>query len=381
MTNSVMKRGVMLFFELLQVSVDSSYSLTKVPSVQDWQLLYNLAEKQALLGICFYGIKKLPLEQTVNLPLKLKMQWLGMAVMIEKRNRLMNERCHELSSRLSALGFNTCILKGQGLAAIYNQIDDTNSLGVLRQPGDIDIWVEGGLLSLQVLAEKLHQPFKVTEQHSDLKFFDDVEVEAHFIPTMLSNPFVNRRLQGWIKKLEKNQFTNRNDLNFCVPTLEFNLVYLLIHTYRHLFGEGVGLRQVMDYYVLLNSIDVKELTPEAWNRTKKEALSELCSLNLGGFTAGMMWVLSEVFRLKEELMLCSPCKRHGEFILNEIMLSGNMGYYDERLKSLYQVSKMKRFLMRNFHTFRLLRLYPLETIFTPLSRMWIWVWRKSRGWV
>lgn len=381
MTDSVMKRGVMLFFELIQVSVDSSYSLTKVPSVQDWQLLYNLAEKQALLGVCFYGIKKLPLEQTVNLPLKLKMQWLGMAVMIEKRNRLMNERCHELSSRLSALGFNSCILKGQGLAAIYNQIDDTNSLGVLRQSGDIDVWVEGGLLSLQVLAEKLHQPFKVTEQHSDLKFFDDVEVEAHFIPTMLSNPFVNRRLQGWIKKLEKNQFTNRNDLNFCVPTLEFNLVYLLIHTYRHLFGEGVGLRQVMDYYVLLNSIDVKEVTPEAWNRTKKEALSELCSLNLGGFTAGMMWVLSEVFGLKKELMLCSPCKRHGEFILNEIMLSGNMGHYDERLKSLYQVSKMKRFLMRNFHTFRLLRLYPLETIFTPLSRMWIWFWRKSRGWV
>lgn len=381
MTDSVMKRGVMLFFELIQVSVDSSYSLTKVPSVQDWQLLYNLAEKQALLGVCFYGIKKLPLEQTVNLPLKLKMQWLGMAVMIEKRNRQMNERCHELSSRLSVLGFNSCILKGQGLAAIYNQIDDTNSLGVLRQPGDIDVWVEGGILSLQVLAKKLHQPFKVTEQHSDLKFFDDVEVEAHFIPTMLSNPFVNRRLQGWIKKLEKNQFTNRNDLNFCVPTLEFNLVYLLIHTYRHLFGEGVGLRQVMDYYVLLNSIDVKELTPEAWNRTKKEALSELCSLNLGGFTAGMMWVMSEVFGLKEELMLCSPCKRHGEFILNEIMLSGNMGHYDERLKSLYQVSKMKRFLMRNFHTFRLLRLYPLETIFTPLSRMWIWVWRKSRGWV
>lgn len=381
MTDSVMKRGVMLFFELIQASVDSSYSLTKVPSVQDWQLLYNLAEKQALLGVCFYAIKRLPSAQTVNLPLKLKMQWLGMAVMIEKRNRLMNERCHELSSRLSALGFNSCILKGQGVAAIYNQIDDTNSLGVLRQPGDIDIWVEGGLLSLQVLAKKLHQPFKVTEQHSDLKFFDDVEVEAHFIPTMLSDPFVNRRLQRWIKNLEKNQFANKNDLNFCVPTLEFNLVYLLIHTYRHLFGEGVGLRQVMDYYVLLNSTEVKELTPEAWNRTKKEALSELSSLNLEGFTAGMMWVLSEVFGLKEELMLCNPCKKHGEFILNEIMLAGNMGHYDERLKSLYQVSKMKRFLMRNIHTFRLLRLYPLETIFTPLSRMWIWFWRKSRGWV
>ena len=231
------------------------------------------------------------------------------------------------------------------------------------------------------MAKKLHQPFKATEQHSDLKFFDDVEVEAHFIPTMLSDPFVNRRLQRWIKNLGKNQFANKNDLNFCVPTLEFNLVYLLIHTYRHLFGEGVGLRQVMDYYVLLNSTEVKELAPEAWNRTKKEALSELSSLNLEGFTAGMMWVLSEVFGLKEELMLCNPCKKHGEFILNEIMLAGNMGHYDERLKSLYQVSKMKRFLMRNFHTLRLLKLYPLETIFTPLSRMWIWVWRKSRGWV
>lgn len=83
MTDSVMKRGVMLFFELIQASVDSSYSLAKVPSAQDWQLLYNLAEKQALLGVCFYAIKRLPSDQIVNLPLKLKMQWLGMAVMIE----------------------------------------------------------------------------------------------------------------------------------------------------------------------------------------------------------------------------------------------------------------------------------------------------------
>ena len=154
-----MKRGVMLFFELIQASVDSSYSLAKVPSAQDWQLLYNLAEKQALLGVCFYAIKRLPSDQIVNLPLKLKMQWLGMAVMIEKRNRLMNERCHELSSRLSALGFNSCILKGQGLAAIYNQIDDTNSLGVLRQPGDIDVWVEGGASVITGLGKETSPTF------------------------------------------------------------------------------------------------------------------------------------------------------------------------------------------------------------------------------
>lgn len=36
-----------------------------------------------------------------------------------------------------------------------------------------------------------------------------------------------------------------------VPTHSFNVVYQLYHLYHHYFYEGVGLRQVVDYYFVL----------------------------------------------------------------------------------------------------------------------------------
>lgn len=358
-----------LFFELIRVALNYTFSLSTVPSSEEWQKLFSMAKKQALLGVCFYGLKQLPKEQTANLPMPLKMRWLGIAVSIQSRNEMMNKRCLDLQNRLLALGFESCILKGQGIADIYN--DD---LSLLRQSGDIDVWVKGGLDSIKVLSGKLKQKMRVTEQHTDFTFFDDADVEVHFIPSMLRNPLTNEHLQKWFKRMADKQFANRTDNGLCVPTLEFNLVYLIIHTYRHVFGEGVGLRQVMDYYMLLFS---KPINKELKHKTKET----LQSLKIYEFAAGLMWVMHEVFSLSEDKMLFEPNKKHGEFLLNEIMLAGNMGMYDERLISIRQLSKLKRFIMMNAHTFRLLKYSPQETLFAPFVRMYVWMWRKRNGWL
>ena len=43
-----------------------------------------------------------------------------------------------------------------------------------------------------------------------------------------------------------------NDVGLvAVPTHSFNIVYQLYHLYHHYFYEGVGLRQVVDYYFVL----------------------------------------------------------------------------------------------------------------------------------
>ena len=356
----------LLFFELVQIAIGKKERFSKQPSKSDWQMLYDIARKQALIGICFHGIKRLPQEQTTNMPLPLKMQWLALTASIQKRNEIMNRRCFQLQKRLEDAGYSGCILKGQGIAAIY-----TESLSNLRQSGDIDIWVKGGLDSIIALAKKLNQRTILTEQHADLRFFEDAEVEAHFIPTMLKNPFANKRLQRWIKQQEYAQFANHNRDELCVPTLQFNLVYLMIHTYRHIFGEGIGLRQVMDYYMLLCSHSIDE-------KLKANTIRCLRSFNLHKFAAGLMWVLKEVFQLSTESLLCPPNKKHGQFILNEIMIAGNMGHYDKRLIAIQNASKLKRFCLINIHTFRLLKYYPAETLFAPIIRMWVWIWRKKQ---
>lgn len=358
-----------LFFELIRVSVGSCCKLSLIPSDKEWKGLYLMAQNQALIGTCFYGIKQLPAEQLINLPLQLKMKWLGETVSVQKRNDVMNQRCLQLQRRLNEEGFNSCILKGQGVASIYSI-----ELSRLRQPGDIDIWVKGGLRSLKLLAKKNNQHAMVTEQHADFKFFDDAEVEVHYLPTMLRNPFANRRLQKWMNEQENRQFININKNELCVPTFEFNLIYLLIHTFRHIFGEGIGLRQIMDYYMLLRSETISA-------QLKSKTMKSIRSLHIDEFTAGLMWVLKEVFALPEERMLCVPNKKHGMFILNEIMIAGNMGHYDKRLASMRSASKIKQFVLINLHTFRLFKYYPQETFFSPFTRMCTWAWRKNKGYI
>lgn len=200
----------------------------------------------------------------------------------------------------------------------------------------------------------------MTEQHACLKFFKDAIVEVHFIPTMLRNPFANRFLQRWIKKQEETQFNNINKQGLCVPTLEFNLVYLIIHTFRHVFGEGVVLRQVMDYYMVLCStpIDI---------RLKTETMNCLHSLHIDKFAGGLMWVMKDIFGLTEDKMICIPNKMHGELILDELMSINTNADLDKNLSALHNSYKLKRFAIVNFKAFRLFKYYPHEAFLLLLQ--------------
>lgn len=74
----------------------------------------------------------------------------------------------------------------------------------------------------------------------------------------------NRKLQEWFKspEVQSAMLGDKADLNpsetlgtsetfIVVPTAEFNAFYILLHIYNHEFSEGVGLRQLMDYYFVL----------------------------------------------------------------------------------------------------------------------------------
>lgn len=65
-----------LVFELLKVAVghqSAFYSLSRVPSAEEWTGLYQMAKEHALIGVCFAAIQKLPNEQLSQLPFQLKM--------------------------------------------------------------------------------------------------------------------------------------------------------------------------------------------------------------------------------------------------------------------------------------------------------------------
>lgn len=375
-----------LFQEILQVSVgcqSASDCLSRTPSAEEWAVLYRMAKEHTLIGVCFAALQKLPSEQLSEMPQQLKMHWLGMAMQIQKRNLLMNQRCVELQRRLEQSGFRTYIMKGQGNAALYNNVQNSENgcenkefdLSTLRQPGDIDIYLEGGYDRVMGYVNKTFPTKEVNELEIHYHFFKDTEVEIHYQPFVMDGP-KNKVLQQFFAEESEACFKNRISLgdsgDICVPTITFNLVHQLVHIHHHLFYEGIGLRQLMDYYFLL--IKASDSSVDSIERSKKV----IHQLGLDRFAAALMYVLQIVFGLERDSMLWCSSEKDGIFLLNEIMRSGNFGQSDIRKKGIYQ-NKWKSFCFVHFKTFCYWRFDHWAWFWSPICRIRGFVWRKLNG--
>lgn len=350
-----------LFIELLQVTVGTRYLLSQVPTSIEWQSLFYEGQRQAVNCILLEGIERLPESQRPPKPLL--MQLIGSGEILKQRNLLLNNACVELQFIFSENGFKSCILKGQGNALLY-------SAPLLRQSGDIDIWVEGNREDVIEFLRNKGQIGHIDIKHCDWSIFQNAIVEVHFIPSWFCNPFINKKFSLWIKNQKNIQFDNKSELGFNRPTVLFNLVYLLIHIYRHLFDEGIGLRQLMDYFYLLQHSTLEE---------RREAMKVLISFRMKRFVGAVMYVLYEVFNIEENL-LCQPLRKDGRFLLNEIMESGNFGHYDKR-NNHKQKGRCVNGLQNIRRNVKFVWYYPQEVCWIPIWKIWHYYWRKRKGYL
>ena len=355
-----------LFFGLIQVSIGTKNCLDEVPDGEDWVHLFDLANKQSLTSVLIEGINR---DSTIaqSIDKALLLEWIGLNQLTVSQNQLQNRRAGELCKLFKDGGFRSAILKGQGTALYYEHPE-------YRQCGDIDIWVEGNRNRvLNFIKERGVLTDGIDVQHTNAKFFHDVEVEVHFLPSFMYSPGNNRNLQSFFSAKADSQFSNNNiEAGFAHTTMEFDLVFSLVHIYRHLFSEGIGMRQLMDYYHILLHSDANQ---------RKEAFAMLRRLGLKSFTGGIMWILLRSFGMKEEYLLCPVNSRHGEFVLSEMMIAGNFGHYDTRSVKIDPHDRLKRGLVLLKKNMRFLSYYPSEVLWSPFWKLWHWTWRKCNGYL
>ena len=317
-----------LFFELIRVALGNADGLSHIPKPKEWQLLYEMAKKQSLVGVCFAGVQKLVDSEKEDYCGMNEMQyltWMGMAAKIQQKNEIVNKQCVELQKRLHGDGYRNYIMKGQSNAALYGDLQ------MLRQSGDIDVYLEGGLENVLAYAKSFGNVEHVNELEMSVPIYQDTEVEFHYRPFIMRNPFKNRKLQTYFDACSEANFANKvylheNENSWIVaPTTEFNLVHQLAHIHLHLFTEGIGMRQLMDYYFVIQFSSVSPLKDECVENVKK-VISEL---RLNRFASALMWVLEHVFGLEREYMLWEPCEKDGRLLLDEVMTGGNFGRYNE----------------------------------------------------
>ena len=205
--------------------------------------------------------------------------------------------------------------------------------------------------------------------HIDLGEFKGVEVEVHYRPSFMNSPIYNHRLQRWFRcHTESTDTVELTDGvgSINVPNREFNVVFQLAHVYNHLLHEGIGLRQIIDYYYLLK-------TTNFTNFTNFEGHSLLRRLGLWEIAGAMMWVLNEVLGLEEKYLIAPKDERRGRLLLAEIMKGGNFGFYD--VENQRADSQLKKNWLRIRRDFRMMRYFPSECLWEPLFRVYHFFWR------
>ena len=243
------------FFAFLKYCLGYKEDMSRVIAGMNWHELYSFASKQALLGLCFEGIERLGKEYPEELkqnPIgrELLMTWMGKAQQIRRQNMKVNAVASKLFSMLREDGMRCCILKGQGNALMYPN-------PYSRTPGDIDVWIDASRERIMEYAQKKFElEDDIRLQHLETSL-DGVPVELHFFPCSMNNPIYHARLQKWFRRNADLQCSHIVRLpdgagDIAIPTTAFNVIYQLCHLYHHFFDEGIGMRQIIDYFLVVN---------------------------------------------------------------------------------------------------------------------------------
>ena len=399
-----------IFFEFLRFCIGTVQEAPSSLKGADWRVLYAMARKQCLVGVLFDGIKRLPAD--VGMDKGLLFQWMAQNQTLRKANARLDKAAVEVAEWFGRKGFRTCVLKGQGNALLYPP-------GMERTPGDIDLWVDGGDRKVVSFVRSLSPDEKVCYHHIGFPEYNGVEVEVHFRPSFLFCFRHNRRLQEYYERVMDEQFAHKVKLGeqgeVAVPKAEFNLIFQLTHIFTHLMNEGIGLRQLLDYFFLLKNTDFIGntdgdgfllntdftdntdkflgstdgdgflLNTNSSDNTDKDGgnvdgvdrrllQDELRRLGLWEFAGAVMYIMKEVLGLEDNRLIVPPDVKRGRLVLKEVLEAGNFGRYDKR--NWFGHSALGHNLQRLYRDMRLVRFFPAEALSEPFFRIWHFFWRK-----
>ena len=414
------------YLDFLRFSLHEQAEVPECVRVINWDSLLQFAKEQSIPGIYWMGVRRLgdlkenkPTDDHV-------MRWMAACGKLATRNQYVTEKSAWVAKNFQTEGFSSCLLKGQGLALYYpdpslrfpgdidiwvlpasegkesresresrESTESTPSIpsspSIPSIPSPLDpqgrfqseagkeplnrssaalepSQFEGAIRTVIAYCRQFVPNAKACYHHIDFLKAGDVEVEVHYRPSWLNNPFHNRRLQEYFLDHADEQFANLQPQGFAVPQWDFNRIFLLSHIANHLLHEGIGLKQVIDYYYLLRS------------HTERKSIDsyeqEFRRLGLLPFARQLMWILCKVLGLDEQLLVARQDERRGRLLLSEMMASGNFGKYDDRPLSGYYSSAFKSNLQRLVRDLRMVRYFPSESLWEPVFRIHHYFWRK-----
>lgn len=346
-----------LVFELLLISTGAQKALSSIYSDKHWEYALNIANEQAITGVLFTAMEVIEKDYLPSQPIL--MQWIANSQFIEQTSLKIEDASNSVINYFHENGYACQILKGCSVARYYPH-------HLRRCSGDIDVWLDGGRKKIYDFARAFDKDgilYGVNYHHIHFHLIESVHIEVHIWPSYLSSPIRNSRLHRFCNLHRPTMESDR-------PSLGFDRVFILLHCYRHMCGDGVGLRQIMDYFYVLHQGFTEE--------EKRDAVYWIKKLGMTRFAGGLMWVLQNYFGLEDKYLLLETDEKEGNFIMQEVLCTGNMGYSDKRNWGSKETA-FSRFFLNLRRDLYLAKHYPYETLWQPFFSIWLYFWRLSKG--
>lgn len=214
-------------------------------SEEQWLQFYRLSAKQGVLAIVYDVLSRLPAE--CQPPRNIKLQWALGAEAIENRYEMQRKTSALLARLFAEHDLKTVVMKGLAIGTYYPN-------PAHRECGDLDCFLgEGYELGNQICEQIGAKVSRDYYKDATIKY-RGLLVENHrfFLPIRGSRKVkaLERHLREVVLR-GKTSFVP--DTQLIVPSADFNALFLTMHGLNHFLSEGIKLRHILDWALLLKA--------------------------------------------------------------------------------------------------------------------------------
>ena len=231
-----------VFFSLVKAAInDQKVTLNSVPN---WQKIYTISAQQGVLALVFDAVATLPVEQQP--PKALKMQWIASIANIERRYNYQKDVAINLAEQFHKNSINTYVLKGFAIANYYPKPEH-------RECGDLDCFLGADYEKGNCIAEALGA--KVTREYykHSIIYYNKLMVENHQFCIAIRGSRTLKAFERHLETIISQGATMIDGSHLIKPSADFNALFIITHALTHFLVEGIKLRHILDWALLLRA--------------------------------------------------------------------------------------------------------------------------------
>ena len=274
----------------MQVSVGQLDCVSRFPEPNEWQKFYELAKKQAVIGVCYHGVTKL-FDYGLVAPQELSLDWMAEAEEIKEVNRGRTRKLITLQEELQKHHLRSSVMTGPGLTRFYDR-----ELQMLRYTKGIDVYVFG------------------YKNQLDLSQWADINVRILSELRTGKSRQRNNRLDKWVLQNDDLMFRKAGEM--VVPSHSATILIQLTNLYNLFINKRLLMRNLMDLFFVIRFAQGDSRLFQYPQNTLEGVIKDL---GLTRFTRGIMWLLQEVFALDPKILPLEPLEEEGQYLLSQIM--------------------------------------------------------------